>query len=418
MEKISINLYELLLSLSNAQDLVSAELANHHQQVAYLAYYLAEQAVLSIEQQKDIVLAALTHDIGALSKEERLELIESEPINASSHAFRGAKLLEEFSYLQKAANIVRYHHLPWNHGEGRTYQGRPVPYASHLLHLADRACAALRRNQNPLTQLPNMLATIQQRESTVFPPELVQALLQLEQKEYIWMTLFTDRPVERLSEVGLFDTLVLDIDGVVELAMLFSHIIDFRSSFTAWHSAGVAETAEQLARIMGFSTVERKMMRIAGYLHDLGKLAVDRRLLEKNGALSDEEFCQVRAHAYYTYYLLSAIPQFQIINIWASYHHERLDGKGYPFHIHGDNLPLGSRIMAVADVFTAIAEDRPYRPGMEEEDVRRALTQMVANGALDQKVVEALLNHYPYINQQRILAQQQAAERYSKFLTT
>ena len=95
LDTIKIRLYELLKCFSNAQDLVSPLLTNHHQQVAYLSFRLAQEIKLPIEQQKDIFLAALVHDIGALSINERLEIIENEPAYINNHAFIGAKLIGE-----------------------------------------------------------------------------------------------------------------------------------------------------------------------------------------------------------------------------------------------------------------------------------------------------------------------------------
>lgn len=418
MNKIRINLYELLLCISNAQGLVYSKLSNHQQQVAYLAFRLAEEAGLPSEEQKDIFLAALVHDIGALSVNEKLEIIETEPINVNNHAFKGAKLLEEFKPLQKSTSIIKFHHLPWNNGEGLVYKGEDVPYASHIIHLADRVCAMFQSERNVISQLPEILWAIRQKANSIFEPKLVDTLFELSTKEYIWLDLISRSPIKRLPDIGLFDILVLEIDDIVDLALVFSQIIDFRSGFTARHSAGVAKTAERLAQLVGFSPDECKMMLIAGYLHDLGKLAIDNEVLEKPGKLNENELNQIRTHTYYTYHLLDAIEQFSTINKWASYHHEKVGGDGYPFHIKGDNLPLGSRIMAVADVFTAITEERPYRKAMEEDRAIGVLITMIKSGALDGKIVGLLIDNFQTINDLRKQAQLQASKRYEGFLLT
>jgi HD-GYP domain-containing protein (c-di-GMP phosphodiesterase class II) len=201
----------------------------------------------------------------------------------------------------------------------------------------------------------------------------------------------------------------------VDLAMIFSRIIDFRSRFTALHSAGVAKTAEKLAQLVGFSPYECKMMLIAGYLHDLGKIAIDSDVLEKPARLDEDEFNKMRAHTFYTYYSLEPLEQLRTINTWASFHHEKLDGSGYPFHIAGDSLPVGSRIMAVADVFTAITEDRPYRKGMEFDNAKKVLNNMVADNALDGRIVKLLLENYHELDEIRKTAQDEAAGQYEKF---
>lgn len=135
-----------------------------------------------------------------------------------------------------------------------------------------------------------------------------------------------------------------------------------------------------------------------------------------NPLLNEDEFNAIRSHTYYTYQLLETVPQFRTINTWASYHHERLDGKGYPFHIKGDNLTLGARVMAVADVFTAITENRPYRLGMNDFHATEVLNNMVSNGALDGKVVGLLIEHFQTISELRENSQQKASKRYEDFL--
>lgn len=416
MDKIRINLYELLECISNAQDLVSVKLSNHQQQVAYLAYRISELLNLPISQQQDIFLAALIHDIGALSTMERFELIETEPLHVNNHAFRGARLLEDFMPLQNAANIIKFHHLPWNNGEGKEFMGEEVPFASHIIHIADRTCTLIKPDCNIITQLPKILDIIRKQENTIFEASLVDALFELSQKECIWLDLTSRYPTKRIVDIGLLNIVALEIDDIIDLALIFSQIIDFRSHFTARHSAGVAKTAERIAQLVGLSPYECKMMLVAGYLHDLGKIAISNEVLEKPAKLNENEFNQMRAHTYYTYQLLEPLVQLKTINNWASFHHEKLDGSGYPFHIAGDNLSLGARIMAVADVFTAITENRPYREGMDFSNTKKVLNKMVERNAIDGTIVNLLIEHFQEINHIRATSQQEAAEEYEKFL--
>lgn len=416
MAKIRLKLEDLLLCMSNAQDLMSPSLSKHHQRVAYLAIRLAEQMKLPVEQQKNIFLAGLIHDIGALSINEKLDVIENESVNINDHAFKGAKLIEGFYPLQKVSGIIKFHHLPWNCGGGHIYNGEEVPLESHIVHLADRICTMIRSDNNVITQLPGIISIITQNKDTIFLPGAVDAFMELSEKEYIWLDLISSDPVKMIQNREPFHVLNLEVDDVIDLALIFSQIIDFRSKFTARHSAGVAKTAEYLAKLMGFSPYECKMMLIAGYLHDLGKLAISNEILENPGALSEDEFNIIRTHTYYTYHLLEPIEAFSTINEWASYHHEKIDGTGYPFHIEGKNLSLGSRVMAVADIFTAITEDRPYRQGMDDNSAKRVLRAMVLDGAIDGKVVGVLLDNYQTIKELRESAQQKQTKIYDDFL--
>jgi HD-GYP domain-containing protein (c-di-GMP phosphodiesterase class II) len=211
------------------------------------------------------------------------------------------------------------------------------------------------------------------------------------------------------------ETYLLDIDEVLSISRLLSRIIDFSSHFTATHSAGVAKTAEKLAEVAGFSKNESLMMLVAGYLHDLGKLAIPGTILEKPGRLDDSEFNAIRSHTFFTFQLLDRIKGFETINRWASFHHERLDGRGYPFHLMGDSIPVGSRIMAVADVFTAITEPRPYRDGMGRDQRIKLLRSMAENGAICGRTVAAVLDNFRLMTAICRESQLEAAEYYDRF---
>lgn len=395
---------------------MAPHLSSHHQQVAYLSFRIAEELALPYEQIKSVFLAALVHDIGALSINEKLTLIDAEPFNANEHAFRSAKLFENFIPMRSAAPVIRYHHLPWDHGNGTQYQGKPVPYECHILHLADRVCANLQNNHYDITHIQQLIDNLGKQSSESFDPKLIEVIRKLAKKEYIWLDLISHSPIHNILELGVFDVMLANIDDILALSEIFAQIIDFRSSFTARHSAGVASSAAALAELLRFSAYECKMMEIAGYLHDLGKIVIPEEILEKPGPLTEDEFSIIRSHSYYTYQLLQPIKQFHSILLWASYHHEKPNGSGYPFHIKETNLPLGARIIAVADVFTALKEDRPYRKGMDNEQTKQILLQMAAERCLDENVVCTLMEHFGTVNSARTKGQYEAAIRYGEFL--
>ncbi|SMC65485.1 HD domain-containing phosphohydrolase [Papillibacter cinnamivorans] len=412
LNQTKINLYDLLICLTNAGDLIRPEVSKHHQQVAYLAFRIADQMKLSAEQKKELMLAGLTHDVGAFSLDERLSLIEEEPPTSQDHAFRGARLLEGFSPLAGAAGIIRYHHIPWSNGEGRTFRGEEVSPLSHILHLADRAAVAVDRKTDVIGQIKNIQGRILKLRNSVFMPEAADAFLEISEQEYIWLDMVYEPLLYILPDIVVFDTVELDLDELTELTKIFANIIDFRNPFTATHSSGVAAAAEKLAELAGFSKNECKMMQSAGHLHDLGKLAVSRSILEKPGALDADELNRIRSHTFYTYRLLQAIRGFETINQWASFHHERLSGNGYPFHLGENSLSLGSRIMAVADIFTAIMEDRPYRKGMAPEQAVAVLNTMVLEKAICPYVVSILMENFDAVDNARRRAQSTSSGRY------
>ncbi len=409
-----VNMYDLIYCISNTGDLISNEVTNHHKKVAYMAFRIAEAAGLTKQQQREVFLAGLLHDIGAFSSAERLELLDKETPVVHRHAFIGASILEVFEPLKNAAEIIRYHHMPWDNGRGELFEGKSVPLSSHILHLADRIAGQIDPGRGVIGQVNSISSRIKGKAGSVFAPDLVEAYLDISTRDYVWLDTTFEALMMIMPNMMSFDTLELTIDQVVDLAKVFAHIIDFRSPFTAKHSSGVAAVAERLAGMMGFSENERKTMLIAGYLHDLGKLAIGQEILEKPGKLDADEFNIMKSHSYYTYRTLQAIRGFETINLWASLHHERLNGKGYPFRYKAEDIPLGSRIMAAADVFAAITEDRPYRQGMTRDSVLKVLSGLVENESLSPLVCSVISENFEELNHCREKAQAAAATEYQK----
>ncbi len=414
--ELKLRLFDLVMSLSRALDLVSKVVANHHLRVAYYASCMAQELGLTTEGEGRLIMAGMLHDIGAFSLQERLDAMNFEIEDPHRHAEVGYWFLSVFEPFSEVANIVRFHHVPWMRGRGEEHRGYPVPLESHILHLADRLEVLVDKEREVLGQVKEVCSRIEEAAGEKFVPELVEVLKGLACRESFWLDgagPFVDDILRERMDLVKVD---LDMEGLLDLSCLFSQIIDFRSRFTFTHSSGVAAVAETLARLGAFSDRECKEMRIAGHLHDLGKLVIPSEILEKPRKLTPEEFNIVRSHAYFTYRVLSTIEGLGMITEWASFHHEHLDGSGYPFHLREGDLSLGSRILAVADAYTALAEDRPYRKGTEARETCRILEEMARDSLYDSRVVSFLKAHLDEVEEARMEAQRQAARGYREFI--
>lgn len=215
--------------------------------------------------------------------------------------------------------------------------------------------------------------------------------------EEFWLDLVSPRLYSLLLNEGPFRKIELDFLDISLISELFRNIIDFRSRFTSTHSAGVAASACMLSRFFGLTETEIKLMEVAGNLHDIGKLAISNSILDKPGKLTKEEMAVMKSHTYYTYFMIITIGGLQQIAEWAAYHHERLDGSGYPFHCTEAGLNTGARILMVADIFTALAEDRPYRKGMSKDGIIQIMKQFSDRSLLDTRIINLLFENYEEI---------------------
>lgn len=418
-----INLLDMVLGLADTVDLVSPVLANHHQRVAYITLRLGLEMQLPEAELRDAVLAAALHDLGAVSLAERFEALPFDAIEPHGHAEAGYRLLRGFAPLAAAARLIRFHHVRWDQGAGEKRADKTVPRAAHLIHLADRIDtlslgryqdpAPCDRHPDPLAGTRQIVDQVRQQSGLMFHPDMVEAFESLAAREFFWLDLVS--PHRAGAILRHVRPMAVDLTGRgAGLVGLVARVIDFRSPFTATHSAGVATTAHALAGLAGFTPAECENMRLAGYLHDLGKLVVPAEILEKPARLEQHEYRLIKTHTYHTYRVLEKYPALGPIPGWAAFHHERLDGQGYPFRLKGAQLSPGARIMAVADVFTALTEDRPYRAGMPRWGAIPVLQKM-AGPALDPDIVALLAQNYEALDAVREQAQKEAAARYRAF---
>ncbi|MBI5205027.1 MAG: HD domain-containing protein [Nitrospirae bacterium] len=415
MQELRVSLFEMSMCLSNAMDLVSPAVVDHHKRVAFIASSIAAEIGLSEKAQEDLIMAGLLHDIGAISLKDRLDALNFETDSPGSHAELGYRLIKTFAAFSDMAPLVRYHHLQWENGKGLNFRGEKVPLLCHVLHLADRIAVIINSKDDILQQSKNICRKITKNSGKKFVPEFVDAFCSLAQKESFWFDTMSSSISQVLTEKIRVSTIELNLKELLNLAGLFSEIIDFRSCFTATHSSGVAASSEALAKLLGLEEYECRLIKIAGYLHDLGKLAIPAEILEKPSRLTREENNIIKRHPYYTYRIIETVKGLDIINSWASFHHECLDGKGYPFRQKGKDIPFGARIIAVADIFTALTENRPYRQGMSRDTVLKNLMNMVKNSAIDPDIVSVLRRNYTEINSIRIAAQSEESAEYENF---
>jgi len=422
-------------------DLMHPEVHGHHQQVGYLAYQMARALELPMSHQFLTLQSAYLHDIGGAVKGQDVSLVDIERVSRRV-AQMSADILADFPVFDVISIIVRHCQTPYRETSKLQIPPMHLPaidkselpkelsdivekvsditlqdplFLSNLIHLADDVVLSIEPDIPILNQVDRIVRAARKGAGDSYEPKAVEALESLAGNERIWLELVysTDRILDEIMMDGL-----VNLDVIKQVASLVGMIIDFRSPFTAMHSAGVAASARALARLVGMNAQECDIMEIAGSLHDLGKIRTPSEILEKPGKLTPEEFNVMKEHSFFTDLLLSHVGGFDVIREWAALHHEKLNGKGYPYHMKDGEIPLGSQIMAVADVFSAITEDRPYRKGMPEDKVKSILLENADRGELSRLIVDLLISNFDVVNTARDHASKEAGGRYFKAMST
>ncbi|ADD67793.1 metal dependent phosphohydrolase [Denitrovibrio acetiphilus DSM 12809] len=416
-DKYVTSTFDIAYALSKALDLVNPLINNHHQRVAFIAGSIAREAGYTDKEVENVILASLVHDIGVVVEKEFHELVGEEETyeRELSHVLVGSYLLKDLNIFPDISQLVKYHHTPYKIEKNLLSETEAVPELAYIIHLADRIDIMLLRDKPALEQRNHVIKKISTAPKNKFHPMHSEAFLRLAEREHFWFDIEEQDKYPLIKYSFRFSHINMTLNEILETAKLLSRIIDFRCVFTATHSAGVAAVAQHLAELSGMTEIECKAAQIAGYLHDIGKLAIPSEILYKNDKLNDEEIQILRKHPYFTYTILNHFQIFDTIKDWAAFHHEFLNGTGYPFHLSGHKLCKGSRIMTVADIFTAMTEERPYRTCEPKENFINIIRDMVKKDLIDSEIVELLINNYDAVFCTREKAQKIANEEFNLF---
>jgi len=250
------------------------------------------------------------------------------------------------------------------------------------------ALIAQNKGQELLIARHNIRNTIKKYRGSFFAPELVDIFLDVSQSEFFWLTMMPNHIELYLSEMLKTRKIkYINYKSLLQIANIFASIVDAKSHYTVEHSKGVARLAKHIASELGMNREKCILLEVAGLLHDIGKLKIPDEILEKPGPLTPQERAVMMSHSFESYQILKTIGGFDDISKWAAFHHEYISGEGYPFHFHREQLPREARIIAIADVFQALVQERPYRSPAKPKKVKSTLDEMGSSKKLDSDLV-------------------------------
>ena len=384
---------EVLFALSYALDCVEHELVgvttNHSKRVAYICVKMGEKFKMNTNELLDLAACALLHD-NALTEFIQAEYNEHEvedDKNLSLHCVMGEKNIEKIKFFDDVNGSILYHHENADGTGPLKKTWKEIPIFARMIHLADQLDANFDLSNITEEKFNKIKKFLHQNTHTIFDEECTET----------FFNCFDFEGIRKMGNSKIDQTLSLNIPKieyeyanheVINFAQMFATIVDYKSEFTHNHCIEIAKKAYEMGEFYGYDEDTKTKLYLAGALHDIGKLAVGNDLLEKEGKLTQKEYKDMQTHAYQTYFILRSIAGFEEVTSWASLHHEKLDGTGYPFGKTAEQLGKNERLMACLDIYQALVEKRPYKDGMEHQKAINILRGMAAENKLDVEIVE------------------------------
>jgi len=433
----AIRVAEIMGALSRALDMTEGQPPGHCVRCCWMGMQIGRELAFSQEQLADLYYTLLLKDLGCSSNAARIcelyladdltfkkdfKLVDSSLSqvlgfvlshtglkSGLSERFRGVlnilqnggsisrELIE--TRCQRGAEIARAMHFPETVAKGildldEHFDGGGKPQGLSGSDISPLARVALMCQVIDVFKVSGgrmaALRELRKRRGIWFDPAFVDAFLSVERRDGFWETLeapdleATVLALEPAQSERLADEAYLD-----DIAAAFARVIDAKSPYTSGHSDRVALFTDMIAEEMDYDFEARRRIKRAALLHDIGKLGVSNAILDKNGKLDDEEWKAMRSHAAYSEQILERISAFADLAKVAGAHHERLDGRGYPNGLSGDQIGMDTRIISTADVFDALTADRPYRAAMPVQKAFAILDEE-AGKSHDPACIEAL----------------------------
>jgi HD-GYP domain-containing protein (c-di-GMP phosphodiesterase class II) len=391
-----INLTQLIHMLSDMLDLVGVDDLHHGKRVAYMCVETGRALGLEPTEMANLYQAAMLHDCGVSTTSTHEHIIkELDWSGAQEHCDRGSVLLEAQPLFRHLAPIIKLHHTHWQEIDSSI----PVLVATlgNLIYICDRADALMQHTSTkPWLAVRNSVRdTLANFRGSRFSPELLKAFLKVSRPESFWLRMQPQHLNQYMAERELADPHQFISTGRLRhVALLAAEIVDTKSHFTACHSLGVSRFSAHLAERAGYETDLCWQIEIAGLLHDIGKMRVPDNILEKPASLSFTERSVMLGHSFESYQILHHVQGFEDIARWGAFHHETLTGDGYPFHLTEADLDTPSRIIAIADIFQALTQQRPYRPAKSPATVISSIEHRAAQHQIDADLVKLVIEDF------------------------
>jgi len=378
----------LLTGLSRAFDLAEGRRPGHAQRVAYIGIHIASAMRVSATEREEVFLACLLHDAGmaASGSGVRFEGIHGVQLfggdssvaadlvnrlgttrwtdlvkSLSQHCELGSKVARKMGFSEAVADAIQSHHESWD----ASAADRQPSLVARIVAAADRVESMIDCETSPLMVRRRGPQVVRDMAGKEIDPEVAGRLITTMMMDDFWFGFYDNDMAASLMALGYGGA--LDGNDLFDFLGVISDVVDSRNSREPGRGRRVSTMARHIALISDLPERRADLVRVAALLQDIGTLGVACQVLSKPEVLSIEEMATVQMHPIYARDILSEIPGMGAASWWVGCHHERIDGRGYPGMLEGDEVPLEAQIIGICEAYDALISDRPYRPAMPRE---------------------------------------------------
>jgi HD-GYP domain-containing protein (c-di-GMP phosphodiesterase class II) len=364
---------------------IDPRLTEHGSHVAYIiSRMLRDTGQYSQQELRDICFLAQLHDIGAYKTEKISRMLKFETDDIWGHSFYGYLFIRYFSPLKKLAPVILLHHTPWHVLENMEELSSKLKNLSQTLHIADRIDVSLSLEKRSWEET---LQLLKQGTDHVFAPHIVALAAKLDFQDSIEKEWRKDPEYS-----GFLTGIPLSEEEITDYLKMLVFIIDFRSYHTVTHTMTTTSISYELGKLLSLDQERLNMVLCGSLLHDLGKIAIPVEILEYPGKLSQQAMEVMRTHVNYTEEIFGGRID-QTIERIALRHHEKLNGSGYPKKLNAKDLTMEERLVAIADIISALNGTRSYKEVFPIDRIQALLACMKYDGLLDAGIIDLAIEH-------------------------
>ena len=375
--------------ISQALDVVEAEVFDsterHSLRVAALCVAMGRYLVYDDDHLMALTIGAMFHDCALteyiLGEREGVQSGK----NLRLHCEKGQHNIRCLPLEHKPEGYILYHH---EYADGSGIFGLKMgeyPIEAELIALADRGDVRSRLQFLPLEEIILIREGVESLRGVRYSSTSIDAFLAVFDENMLLS--LRNHAIDATLDAAIPHLYVnLGDPGVIHIADFVARIIDYKSIFTERHTNQIAYRTYLMCEHYGYDDVDKGLIYLAAGLHALGKIRTPTSILENPGRLDPDEFRIISEHARHTYDWLNGVPGFDDICRWASNHHEKLDGSGYPFGLCAADLDFNSRLLGCMDIYQAVSEERPYHPQRSHEETMEIMYGMANEGKIDPQI--------------------------------